>query len=1025
MTSAYHRKLPHVWFVWLAIAAATLLAGSQVCAQTNPPVTAADLPRIPPTEPADALATFQLARGFRLELAAAEPAVADPVDACFDASGRMYVAEMHGYPFSQEPTRLNPAGGGKVDAGIIRLLEDTDGDGRFDKSVVFADGISWPTSVCCYDGGVFVLAPQYLYYFKDTNGDDKADVRETVLSGFGRGNVQALANGMRWGLDNRIYFAAGRNPADLLHRGRPLFSAGGRDVRFDPRTEEFELVTGGQQFGHTFDDWGNRFVCSNSNHIQHVVYPQRYLARNPYLAVSDLIRPIATDGASAKVFRTSPPEPWRIVRQKWRAAAKGYELIVEGGAWKFVPLDPNQDPNAVPTEYPVGFFTSATGITIYRGHAYSAEFRGNAFVGDVGGNLVHRKTLVNSGVSFAASRADANEEFIRSTDNWFRPVSFVNAPDGTLLVLDMYRETIEHPYSIPEEIKAFLDLQSGSDRGRIYRIREPGKARQQPTSLQALSDEGLVAQLCSPNAWSRETAQRLLLERRDKAVGAALRRVVEEGAEPLGRIHALYTLEGLQQLNEETLLRGLADSHPRVQEHALVLAEGRLHESPRLAQRLLEMCEEPDERLRFQLAFSLGAAPVSHRVRGLARLASSSQLTPEVRTALLSSVANDVDALTNQLAGSAQFLEQSQAPSLMSELALIAGAEKTGAGAIPLLRIVLDKNLPAAIQQATLTSLGEGLARRGVTLDEVLKGQPALQAGVQSLIQHARQRTADESLPLTERVAAVGLLAFFDDQQSTQTLAQYLTPQAPAPLLRAAVAALAMRTGPDAAELLIAEWQAYGPSAREQVVDAMLSRELHTRALLAAVEDGRIKPRELSREKKSRLLSHPQRAIREKSQRLFSAEFVSDRVQVVTEYQHVLDLEAEVERGQQVFNRICANCHRVGNTGHQVAPELASVKNKSPADLLIAILDPNREAQPNFTSYTVVTHDGRVYSGIIVAETSSSITLRRAEGKEDVVLRSSIDELVSSGRSLMPEGLERDLTPQELADVIAFVKSIK
>ena len=189
-----HRAAAAMLAVALPIILAVALRADDEPARRK--VTADDLPRIPATEPADVLTTFRLAKGCRLELVAAEPLVADPVDACFDEFGRMYVAEMHGYPFSQEPTRLNPAGGGKKDAGIIRLLEDTDGDGRMDKSVVFADQISWPTSVCCYDGGVFVLAPRFLYYLKDTDGDMKADVRQVVLSGFGRDNVESLSNNL-------------------------------------------------------------------------------------------------------------------------------------------------------------------------------------------------------------------------------------------------------------------------------------------------------------------------------------------------------------------------------------------------------------------------------------------------------------------------------------------------------------------------------------------------------------------------------------------------------------------------------------------------------------------------------------------------------------------------------------------------------------------------------------------------------------------------------------------------------------
>ena len=258
------------------------LSVSNLFAQDERVVTEADMPRIPHTNPKDALSTFKVADGFELELVAAEPLVADPVAACFDEHGRMFVAEMHGYPFSQEPTQLNPEGGGLKNAGIIRMLEDIDKDGKMDRSTVFADNLSWPTSVLPYNGGIFVMAPKFLYYLKDTDGDNQADVREIVLEGFGRNNVQSVANGLIWGLDNKIYFAAGRNPKTLVHRGTPLFPVSGVDLRFDPRTEKFELVTGGVQFGHARDIWGTRFVCSNSNHIQQVIHPQHYITRNPY-----------------------------------------------------------------------------------------------------------------------------------------------------------------------------------------------------------------------------------------------------------------------------------------------------------------------------------------------------------------------------------------------------------------------------------------------------------------------------------------------------------------------------------------------------------------------------------------------------------------------------------------------------------------------------------------------------------------------------------------------------------------------
>ncbi len=997
-------------------------------------VTAEDLPRIPATEPDQALGTFRLAKDCRLELVAAEPLVADPVDACFDEFGRMFVAEMHGYPFSQEPTRLNPAGGGKKDAGIIRMLEDTDGDGRMDRSVVFADQISWPTSVCCYDGGLFVLAPQYLYYFKDTDGDGKADVREVVLSGFGRDNVQSLANSLKWSLDNRIYFAAGRNPFDLTHRGKPLEAQQGSDLRFDPRTEQFESVTGGQQFGLSMDDWGNRFVCSNSNHIQQVIYPQHYLARNPYLAVSGLIRSIAEDGASARVYRTSPPEPWRIIRQKWRAEAKGYKLVInEDGAWEFIPLDPSKKQSGAPTEYPVGYFTSATGITIYRGAAYPEEFRQNAFVGDVGGNLVHRKTLTPDGVAYSARRADQGEEFIRSTDNWFRPVNFVNAPDGTLYVLDMYRETVEHPYSIPDEIKQFLHLTSGSDRGRVYRIVTPGMQRVRPQRLGDMSDEQLVAQLESDNAWNRETAQRLLYERQTVSVAPALSELVRSSENPAARLHALYTLAGLDKLAAEDLERGLRDPHPRVREHAVRLSEPLLKQPEAagvsgLIARLPALCEDPDQRVRFQLAFTLGEMPAAQAVDGLARLAKDPANREEVRTALLSSVTGIADKLVARLLQDESFLEARHSGSLLSELCLVIGADRDTAPATRLLQAATAADQSPAVQQLLLTSLGEGLNRRGSSIARLLRDESTgeeVREQVARMFQSAAETALEEDAPVERRTEAVGLLAFADFETAAEPLAELLSPRTPAPLQRAAVASLSRQSSEEAARLLLEGWRTYSPQLRRDVVDALLTSAGRIEVLLAAIESNRVGRGELERDKKQLLLSHPTPAIREASRELFGNEVDTDRARVVAAHQPVLDLTGDVKRGEQVFKQKCAVCHQVGNTGHAVAPDLVSVQNKSPADLLIAILDPNREAQPNFNTYNVLTDSGRIYNGIIAAETAGSITLRRAEGKEDVILRDNIESLVSTGTSLMPEGLEKELTPRDLADVIEFVKSIK
>jgi len=998
-------------------------------------VTKADLPRIPHTPVADVVDTFQLARDFKLEIVAAEPLVSDPIDACFDEQGRMFVAEMHGYPFSQEPNRLNPAGGGKKDAGIIRMLEDTNGDGSMDKSTVFADLISWPTSVCCFNGGVFVMAPGNLYYFKDTIGDGKADVREVVLSGFGRGNVQAIANGLKWRLDNKIYLATATNPKELMHRDKPLFTLSGFDLRFDPKTEKFEKVTGGVQYGHSMDNWGTRFVCSNSNHIQQVLFPQEYITRNPFYTPSGLIRSIATDGASARVFRISPPEPWRIIRQKWRAEDKGYKLIInDQGGWEFLPLDPSKKAGVVPTEYPEGSFTSATGVTIYRGDAYPSEFHGNAFIGDVGSNLVHRKTMNTDKAIYTASRADEGVEFMRTTDNWSRPVNFVNAPDGSLYVLDMYRETVEHPHSIPVEIKKYLHLTSGSDRGRIFRLVSPNMKRRKPVDLGSFSKHQLVAQLASENAWNRETAQRLLWERQDTSVVPMLEQMLYSSRNPLGRLHALYTLDGLNALTPKHIRKSLTDKHPRVRSHAVKLSEQFIRQSDELLEPLLELCEDESEHVRFQLAFSLGEASSlgvssdQQAIEGLARLASDARNDSTIMMALYTSVGKFAEKLAALLLADEDFVKQSRAAGVLSQLGLILGSNSDSAPAIRLLSSAISADRSLSIQQTVLTGLGQGLKRRGSSVAKLLTDSklPAnVRQQVASLFERAAAIAVDESLPTAERRVAVRLLAFADLETAIATLPELLQPQIAQPLQRAAVSSLADQASDEVAVTLLEAWRTFSPQVRRDVVDVLVSKPARINALLAAIESKTVRPSDIERDKKQVLMSHTNKKIRTHSTELFGGEVNSDRAKVVAEYQDVLELEGDAERGLAVFKKTCSVCHQVGDIGHNIAPNLASVKNKSHADLLLAILDPNREAQPNFNVYTVVTDQGQTFTGIIAAETANSVTIRRAESKEDVILRSNIEDLISTGVSLMPEGLEKDLSKQNFADVIEFIKTMK
>lgn len=987
------------WFR-CCVSAGLVAAGSFMSRAADKPLEE-ELPRIPHVELQDALKTFSLPQGYQLELVAGEPNVSDPVDACFDDRGRMYVVEMHDYPYSHEPTKLNPNGGGKVGAGVVRLLEDSNGDGRMDRSWQFATGISWPLSVTPYDGGVFVLAPPNLWYFKDTNGDHIADVRKVVFEGFARDNVQALANNLKWGSDHRIYAAGATNPSVLLKNGQELLKLGRSDFSFDPRTEVPQLETGGVQFGHSFDDWGNRYVCSNSNHIQQVLFPAKYVSRNPFYTPSGTIRSIAKEGAAAVVFRKSPAEPWRIVRTRRRAADPKFAHLPE-------------------TErVPIGFFTSATGVTIYRGSA-NPELRGQAFIGDVGGNLIHRKTMTPNGAAMLATRADEGVEFVASTDNWFRPTNFVNAPDGSLYILDMYRETIEHPASIPEDIKSLLDLYSGDNRGRVYRVVGPQTKLQKVERLGDLPTAELVARLESLNAWTRETAHRLLWERRDMAAVEPLRQLAKSSSEPLARMHALRSLAGLKALTVDDVLPALKDAYPRVREHAIQLAEP-FADSPGVLDAFAALASDSDQRLLFQLALSLGESKQARGSEILGALLRRADLVADVRAAALTSVGTNMDSVLLSLAAGAE------SPDLLSDLAQMTGAQPDVAKVNRVLKEVCASKLNFNIQRAVVRGIGDGLQRRGSSLrkwlsdrmtDSEARSVTAAFFATQSLL------ASEAKASPNERAAAALLIASADDAATEELLAKLLSPTESQAVQVAAVRGLGRMTSANIPKTLLGAWKGYSPQVRADVVEALLLTIPRAEALLAAVEAGDVRPAEISPDRKQVLLNHSNAGIKDRAKKVLGADINSDRAAVVKTYSAALELMPSLERGQMTFTKKCSQCHKLGQQGFAVGPDIVSVQNKAPADLLIAIMDPSREAQPAFMSYTVILKDGRVFNGLIAAESANSLTLRKAEGKEDIIDRTSIEELVSSGKSLMPEGLEKELQPQDVADVIAFIKSL-
>ncbi len=957
---------------------------------------ASDL-RVPGTKPEKAVSTFEALDGFQLQLVAHEPQIAEPIVIAYDENGLMYAAEYLAFPKYPIP--------GKRASGRIRLLRDADGDGRYEESHVFADGITWPNGICCWKGGVFVVAAPDLWYLKDTNGDGVADVRRKVFTGFGFRNEEGAANNLIWGLDNWIYGAGSNSGGDIRHADRPTekaVSISGRDFRFNPITEEFQAISGSEQFGNTFDDWNNRFICQNSSPAVHVILPSQYLARNPFLPVSSVRRRI---WQGEQVFRLSRPEPWRLERSRIRLS------MDRKWAASYVSHD---------------VFSASTGVTIYRGAAYPEKYRGNLFVGDVQGNLVHRRLLRPDGVSFQSVRADEGTEMVRSRDNWFRPANLANAPDGTLHIVDMYRETIETPDSLPPEILARLDFLSGTDRGRIYRLAPPGFKLPPPPQLGKATISQLVAHLANRSGWWRDTAQRLLIERQDKASLTPLQNLLAKSSFELARLHALHTLAGLNGLRDNEIARALGDDSSGVREHALRLAEPRLDKNAPIREKAIGLADDASIRVRFQAAFSLGETTDPRAAVALARIARRDAGDVWMRTAILSSALNLAGGMIEELlSGDAAFARSGSGQQFLRQLSMLVGSrnQKEEVGKILHVAEHNPAAKPDAVRRSLVLGLAEGLRNSHAGLNRYLEDSPSAKALMAGLIQRAKVAIAKPGASIKQREQAIEMLVHGEFVEVKDSLATLLNAgQAPG-VQMASVHALAGFNSREVPALLIRALRDVSPSVRGEVVESLLGRTAWINPLLDAVRDQWVIPNAIEPARRARLMKHKEVAIRKRAIKLFGGSQPRSRENVITAYRSSLDLKGDAMRGRAVFEKNCVTCHKLAGKGHEVGPNLATIQNRTPEGLLIQILDPNREMQPNYAQYIAELKDGRTVSGFIVGESPTSITLKRAEAVVETVLRQNIEELTGTSLSLMPEGLEQAISVQEMSDLLTYLLS--
>lgn len=975
---------------------------------------AKDLPRYPAVEPKDAVATWQVKKGFRLELAAHEPQVRDPIAVCFDERGRMFVCEMIDYSEMRDVT---------PHLGRISMLEDKDGDGHFETASVFADNLPWPTGLTWANGGLYVGATPDIWRFEDKDGDGKAEVREKVFTGFGTGlkilNVQGLMNSFQWGLDNRVHVLAGggnRGVVTCLKRpDLPGIELGGRDFWFDPLTHEFGLEGGGAQYGMSFDNYGRKFGCSNSDHLQYWLYDSRYAARNPHASMPVPRKSIAVDGGAAEVFRLSPDEPWRIIRTRWRIAGvvKG---AVEGGGRVS------------------GYFTGATGTTIYRGDAYGPEFLNNSFTGDAGGQLIHRKVIrpTANGVDLEGERPQDERgfEFAASNDTWVRVVNFANAPDGHLYVCDMYREIIEHPWAVPDEIKKHLDLNSGNDRGRIWRIvktdgappqaeTKGSKSYRTRTSLDKATTEDLVQTLAHSNGWHRDTAARLLYERQDKAAVPVLVQRLREFKEPLATIHRLHALEGLQSLTPEAVILALDNPDEHVREHAILAAEKLLSAgsaNDALWTRLASLVNDPSPRVRFQLGLTLGEGLHEGAVKALASLPTDNEWAlqalfsarPELASALFKikseAVTSDANKGTDEvLAGLAGIIAARYEP---SEVAAV--MQQLG-----------QQTRPSA---NVIRALAAGLKKAGTSLEKVDQEQR-----LKPVFASALKTAADSAATEASRLSALELVALADAQEALPVLKGCLDAAQTEAVQNTALKGLVTLRGKEVTGSLLASLPALKPKVREAALVALVSNDERAAALLKSMEspESSVKPADLTASQVQALATHKNASLSAQAKKVLASVIPPSREEVVKKFAPAVTMKGDAVAGNTVFMSRCLACHVGNGVGIEVGPPLTTVKTRGRDGLLSAILEPHKEVASQYIAYTVNTKDGQTLSGIIAKDDASSMTLKMMGGAQITIQRSNIQGSSSTGQSLMPEGLEQGMSVDDMANLLSFIEAVK
>jgi putative membrane-bound dehydrogenase-like protein len=992
----------------------TLLADDTIARPNDAP-----LPRIAE----ESRQRIRVPSGFRIELVADEPLIDEPSGVCWNERGQLFVCELHGYnlegqydieelnktgQLDREVRRIQANERAKEAAlagtfGVIKLLSDSNGDGRMDSAQVWADGLPPSYGACPARGGLIVACAPDIVYLADRTGDGKAETREVLFTGFGAAELERRLNAPQWGPDNWIYFGGGHGGGTITgpHLPQPV-QLPNTDFRIKPDGTAIEPVSGKTHtFGFTFTESAERVVITTRAPLFVAPLPWRYLARNPDATAPRLEYSAILD---PRTYPISRPHPWRTRRAEDPGFGKYYT-----------------DRYGVEESAPNGYFTSACSPLVYQDQALPGLY-GQLFCCEPSQNMIHRAILERDGPSLTARRTPGEEqsEFLASDDLWFQPISLAHGPDGAIWIVDFYREIIEDYSAIPRYLQQLYGLMEGRDRGRVYRLVHDAMPAAPQAAMDQLTVAQLVQEIGSSYLWRRQTARRLLVERRQRDASPALMHTLRDSPEPPVVINVLATLDGLESLHSDTLHAALTHENFAVQVQALRWADQRFADEHSLLDAALTLLDDSHPAVALQLALSLGESDDPRVVPALTRLARQQGNVRWMKDAILSALSGRGGKMLAELLRASGDVEpQSAVTSLGEAISLLA----------PLSAAIGARRNPGELSEALVTIASVPHPELQVDCLRGLLGafpesidvelSPAAREGIRSLrsSSHAEVRSSAEGLAVALRVESA------DERQRRLRVAaeQAASLQIPVEARLGAIAQLAAESDPQVIPMLLTGFETGTPPVRDAILAALFARRDRLPWVLDAVEQQRIPASALSGQQRLTILEHGDETVRQRSAELLSASS-SATEETLARYVEVLRNPRDVERGERVFRETCAKCHQAHGVGHAVGPDLTAEFQRAEETIVHDMIAPSATMASGYVTYVVETTDGRVLTGLIAGESANSILLRQPEGKEQSVLRKDIELLKASPLSMMPEDLIQIVSPQDLADCIAWLR---